>query len=114
MKQPCCAIFTSYQNRVLEVDVRLLIAVEDDDGVAQEVLVVDERVVLVGLVDAVVAVADGDGGGDGGDEHGGHARRHVRAVRVPDAQSAAAVTSTYKRYVASGDVNSALICSKIS
>ena len=95
LKQPCSAIFPyiTYQDRVLEVDVRLLIAVEDDDWVAQEVLVVDERVVLVGLVDAVVAVADGDGGGDGGDEHGGHARRHVRAVRVPDAQSAAAVTS---------------------
>ena len=112
MKQPCCAIFTSYQNRVFEVDVRLLIAVKDDDWVAQEVLVVDERVVLVRLVDAVVAVADGDGGGDGGDEHGGHPRRHVRAVRVPDAQSAAAV----KRCVMGGvdAIDSALIFPVIS
>ena len=81
----------SYQNWVFQVDVRLLISVEDHNRVPQQVLVVDEVVVLVGLVDAVVAVPDGDGGGEGGDEHGGHPDRHVRAVRVPDAETRTAV-----------------------
>ena len=84
---------SGYQNWVFQVDVRLLISVEDHDRVPQEVFVVDELVVFVGLVNAVVAIPHGEGSGERGDEHGGHPHRHVRAVRVPDTEPGTAVTN---------------------